>query len=94
MNRIQPKERLPPSGNTRRKADGTCCKTASEHPSAEQPHSAFRRYGVTAIVASGLRQQSLRGYDNRRFGVTAIVASGLRQKHPFNNYFNNNLNSN
>ncbi|MBF1453628.1 MAG: hypothetical protein HXN54_06915 [Prevotella nigrescens] len=71
MNIIQPKERLPPSGNTRRKADGTCCKTASEHPSAEQPYSAFRRYGVTAIVASG-----------------------LRQKHPFNNYFNNNLNSN
>ncbi|WP_314321099.1 hypothetical protein [Prevotella nigrescens] len=28
------------------------------------------RFGVTATVASGLRQQSLRGYDNRRFGVT------------------------
>ncbi|MBF1447485.1 MAG: hypothetical protein HXN55_08910, partial [Prevotella nigrescens] len=27
----------------------------------------------------GLRQSSLRGYDNRRFGVTANVASGLRQ---------------
>ncbi|WP_455065888.1 hypothetical protein [Prevotella nigrescens] len=94
MKRIRPKERLPPSGNTRRKADGTCCKTASEHPSAEQPYSAFRRFGVTAIVASGLRQSSLRGYGNSRFGVTAIVASGLRQKHPFNNYFNNNLNSN
>ncbi|WP_179210002.1 hypothetical protein [Prevotella nigrescens] len=37
---------------------------------------------------------SLRGYGNSRFGVTAIVASGLRQKHPFDNYFNNNLNSN
>gem|GEM_PF-1437189 len=37
------------------------------------------RFGVTAIVASGLRQTSLRGYDNRRFGVTANVASGLRQ---------------
>ena len=38
-----------------------------------------RRYGVTAIVASGLRQLSLRGYGNRRFGVTAIVATELRQ---------------
>jgi len=38
-----------------------------------------RRFGVTANVASGLRQSSLRGYDNRRFGVTANVASGLRQ---------------
>ena len=37
------------------------------------------RFGVTAIVASGLRQSSLRGYDNRRFGVTANAASGLRQ---------------
>ena len=34
-----------------------------------------RRYGVTAIVASGLRQSSLRGYDNRRYGVTTIVAT-------------------
>ncbi|WP_455068658.1 hypothetical protein [Prevotella nigrescens] len=31
------------------------------------------------IIATELRQSSLRGYDNRRFGVTAIVASGLRQ---------------
>ena len=37
------------------------------------------RFGVTAIVASGLRQMPLRGYDKRRFGVTTIVASGLRQ---------------
>ncbi|WP_144006379.1 hypothetical protein [Prevotella nigrescens] len=37
------------------------------------------RFGVTAIVASGLRQSSLRGYGNHRFGVTANVASGLRQ---------------
>ena len=37
------------------------------------------RFGVTAIIASGLRQSSLRGYGNRRFGVTAIIASGLRQ---------------
>ncbi|WP_279171259.1 hypothetical protein [Prevotella nigrescens] len=37
------------------------------------------RFGVTAIVASGLRQMPLRGYGNRRFGVTANVASGLRQ---------------
>ncbi|MBF1453046.1 MAG: hypothetical protein HXN54_03855 [Prevotella nigrescens] len=37
------------------------------------------RFGVTAIVASGLRQMPLRGYGNRRFGVTTIVASGLRQ---------------
>ena len=87
MNRIRPKERLPPSGNTRRKADGTYCKTASEHPSAEQPHSAFRRYGVTAIVASGLRQSSLRGYGKRRFGVTTIIASGLRQS-PLRGYGN------
>ncbi|MBF1456582.1 MAG: hypothetical protein HXN56_04200 [Prevotella nigrescens] len=34
-----------------------------------------RRYGVTAIVASGLRQSSLRGYGNRRYGVTTIVAT-------------------
>ena len=33
-----------------------------------------RRFGVTAIVASGLRQSSLRGYDKCRFGVTANVA--------------------
>ena len=38
-----------------------------------------RRFGVTAIVASGLRQMPLRGYGKRRFGVTANAASGLRQ---------------
>ncbi|WP_311549370.1 hypothetical protein, partial [Prevotella nigrescens] len=38
-----------------------------------------RRYGVTAIIATGLRQSSLRGYGNRRYGVTAIIATGLRQ---------------
>ncbi|MFC2327554.1 hypothetical protein [Prevotella nigrescens] len=75
MNRIQPKERLPPSGNTRRKADETCCKTASEHPSAEQPHSAFRRYGVTAIVATGLRQMPLRNRHEQLFSDT--VNSGI-----------------
>ncbi|EGQ17882.1 hypothetical protein, partial [Prevotella nigrescens] len=37
------------------------------------------RNSVTAIVATGLRQSSLRGYDNRRYGVTTIVATGLRQ---------------
>jgi len=33
------------------------------------------RFGVTAIIASGLRQSSLRGYGKRRFGVTANAAS-------------------
>ena len=33
----------------------------------------------TPIVATGLRQSSLRGYGNRRNGVTAIVATELRQ---------------
>ncbi|EGQ14475.1 hypothetical protein HMPREF9419_1355 [Prevotella nigrescens ATCC 33563] len=33
----------------------------------------------TPIVATGLRQSSLRGYGNCRYGVTAIVATGLRQ---------------
>ncbi|WP_455102737.1 hypothetical protein [Prevotella nigrescens] len=28
-----------------------------------------RRYGVTAIVATGLRQSSLRSYDKRRYGT-------------------------
>ncbi|MBW4727055.1 hypothetical protein [Prevotella nigrescens] len=32
-----------------------------------------------AVVASGLRQSSLRGYGNRRFGVTTNVATRLRQ---------------
>ncbi|WP_314789072.1 hypothetical protein [Prevotella nigrescens] len=32
-----------------------------------------------AIIATGLRQSSLRGYGNRRYGVTAIVATELRQ---------------
>ncbi|WP_314788962.1 hypothetical protein [Prevotella nigrescens] len=32
-----------------------------------------RRFGVTAIVASGLRQSSLRGYDKRRNEVTTNI---------------------
>ena len=52
---------------------------ASEQLLKSQRSYDKRRFGVTAIIASGLRQTSLRGYDNRRFGVTAIVASGLRQ---------------
>ena len=43
------------------------------------PNNLRNSNGVATIVASGLRQSSLRGYGNRRFGVTAIVASGLRQ---------------
>ena len=43
------------------------------------PNNFQNSNGVAPIVATGLRQSSLRGYDNRRFGVTAIVASGLRQ---------------
>ena len=43
------------------------------------PNNLRNSNGVAPIVASGLRQLSLRGYGNRRFGVTAIVASGLRQ---------------
>ncbi|WP_155805121.1 hypothetical protein [Prevotella nigrescens] len=36
-------------------------------------------FSTAVKIASGLRQSSLRGYDNHRFGVTAIIASGLRQ---------------
>ena len=43
------------------------------------PNNLRNSNGVAPIVASGLRQSSLRGYGNRRFGVTAIAASGLRQ---------------
>ena len=43
------------------------------------PNNLRNSNGVAPIVASGLRQSSLRGYDNCRFGVTAIAASGLRQ---------------
>ena len=43
------------------------------------PNNLRNSNGVAPIVASGLRQSSLRGYGNRRFGVTTIVASGLRQ---------------
>ena len=43
------------------------------------PNNLRNSNGAAPIVASGLRQLSLRGYGNRRFGVTAIVASGLRQ---------------
>jgi len=43
------------------------------------PNKSWNRNSVTPIVATGLRQSSLRGYGNRRYGVTAIVATGLRQ---------------
>ncbi|WP_315333497.1 hypothetical protein [Prevotella nigrescens] len=43
------------------------------------PNNCQNSFGVTAFVASGLRQLSLRGYDDCRFGVTTIAASGLRQ---------------
>ena len=43
------------------------------------PNNLRNSNGVTPIIASGLRQLSLRSYGNRRFGVTTIVASGLRQ---------------
>ena len=53
----------------------------NQHESGDKPlpNNFQNSNGVAAIVASGLRQLSLRGYGNRRFGVTAIVASGLRQ---------------
>ena len=53
----------------------------NQHESGDKPlpNNLRNSNGVAAIVASGLRQSSLRGYGNRRFGVTAIVASGLRQ---------------
>ena len=43
------------------------------------PNNLRNSNGVAPIVASGLRQSSLRGYGNRRFGVTTNAASGLRQ---------------
>ena len=43
------------------------------------PNNFQNSNGVAPIIASGLRQSSLRGYGNRRFGVTTIIASGLRQ---------------
>ena len=53
----------------------------NQHESGDKPlpNNLRNSNGVAPIVASGLRQSSLRGYGNRRFGVTAIVASGLRQ---------------
>ncbi len=43
------------------------------------PNNLRNSNGVAPIVASGLRQSSLRGYGNCRFGVTTNAASGLRQ---------------
>ncbi|MBF1456171.1 MAG: hypothetical protein HXN56_02085 [Prevotella nigrescens] len=43
------------------------------------PNNLRNSNGVAPIVASGLRQLSLRGYGKRRFGVTTNAASGLRQ---------------
>ena len=43
------------------------------------PGNSLNRNTVATIVATGLRQLSLRGYGNRRYGVTAIVATELRQ---------------
>ena len=53
----------------------------NQYESGEKPlpNNLQNSNGVAPIVASGLRQSSLRGYGNRRFGVTAIIASGLRQ---------------
>ena len=53
----------------------------NQHESGDKPlpNNFQNSNGVAPIVASGLRQLSLRGYGNRRFGVTTIVASGLRQ---------------
>ena len=53
----------------------------NQHESGDKPlpNNLRNSNGVAAIVASGLRQSSLRGYDNRRFGVTTNAASGLRQ---------------
>ncbi|WP_282958117.1 hypothetical protein [Prevotella nigrescens] len=35
-------------------------------------------FSTAVKIASGLRQSSLRGYDNRRFGVTANAATKSR----------------
>ena len=53
----------------------------NQHESGDKPlsNNFQNSNGVAAIVASGLRQLSLRGYGNRRFGVTTNAASGLRQ---------------
>ena len=53
----------------------------NQHESGDKPlpNNLRNSNGVAPIVASGLRQSSLRGYGNRRFGVTAIIASELRQ---------------
>ena len=53
----------------------------NQHESGDKPlpNNFQNSNGVAPIVASGLRQSSLRGYGKRRFGVTAIIASGLRQ---------------
>ena len=42
------------------------------------PNNLRNSNGVAPIVASGLRQSPLRGYDNRRFGVTANAATKFR----------------
>ena len=53
----------------------------NQHESGDQPlpNNFQNSNGVAPIVASGLRQSSLRGYGKRRFGVTTNAASGLRQ---------------
>ena len=53
----------------------------NQHESGDKPlpNNFQNSNGVAPIVASGLRQSSLRGYGNRRFGVTTNAASGLRQ---------------
>ena len=53
----------------------------NQHESGDKPlpNNLRNSNGVASIIASGLRQSSLRGYDKCRFGVTANVASGLRQ---------------
>ena len=53
----------------------------NQHESGDKPlpNNFQNSNGVAPIVASGLRQSSLRGYGNCRFGVTTNAASGLRQ---------------
>ncbi|ETD26308.1 hypothetical protein HMPREF1173_02275 [Prevotella nigrescens CC14M] len=53
----------------------------NQHESGDKPlpNNFQNSNGVAPIVASGLRQSSLRGYDKCRFGVTTNAASGLRQ---------------
>ena len=52
----------------------------NQHESGDKPlpNNFQNSNGVAPIVASGLRQLPLRGYDKHRFGVTTNVASEHR----------------